>query len=576
MNRKDVLSRNLRPEYELILACARTRLDQATTERIRRLVAGELDWPRLMQTALDHKVLPLVCANLAAANPPGLPQGWIDALRLHFEKNVRRNLYLTAQLVRLLDLFQSERIVAIAYKGPALTAQAYGNLGLRAFDDLDFLVPHRDLSRAHKQLLVEGFESEMPFEEGIAAGGAAPGQYLFWKDGGQCIVEVHTERTLRYYPKPLDVDGLLTRAVTVPLGGQLVPSFAPEDLLMILSVHASKHFWNRLIWVCDVAELVQLREGIRWDLSLEHARLSGCERMLFLGLYLAHDLLEAPLPDRVLRQVQASASVQALAAQVCKGLFRQKRSRPGVLQRFFFRSRMVENPWESARYCWRLATSPTEEDWKVVRLPAPLAPLYALLRPLRLIRKYGLGLVRRLELDLGPFVPTPPEIVDRVLEFAGLGPNDVLYDLGCGDGRIVVAAAKCWGILCVGVDVDPLRIAEAKARARAASVEHLVKFVQQDAKTADVSEATVVVLYLTLLGNLKLRERLQEQLRPGTRLVSRDFEIPGWPPERIERLEMPGGDSTTLRLWRMGRPEVPAADPERQPSSAPRTVTAGR
>jgi len=561
MNRKDVLPRNLRPEYELILACARTRLDQATTERIRRLVAGELDWPRLMQTALDHKVLPLVYANLAAANPPGLLQGWIDALRLHFEKNVRRNLYLTAQLLRLLDAFQSERIVAIPYKGPVLTAQAYGNLGLRAFDDLDFLVPHRELSHAHKQLLVEGFEAEMPFEEGIAAGEAALGQYLFWKDGGQCIVEVHTERTLRYYPKPLDVDGLLARTVTVPLGGQLVPSFAPEDLLMILSVHASKHFWNRLIWICDVAELVQIPRGINWELAQEEARRLGCQRMLLLGLSLAHELLDAPLPGEVLRQVKANGAVQALAAQARGRIFQQTRALSGVLQRFFFRYRMTETPWQGIRYCLRLALAPTEEDQMLVRLPGWLTPLYAALRPLRLARKYGLGLARRPQPDLAPFVPAPTHIVESMLALAEIKPGDVLYDLGCGDGRIVVTAAKRFGIRGVGVDIDSRRIAEARSNARQAGVQHLVRLLQQDMRTVNVSEATVVTLYLGLPANILLRQKLMEQLPAGARIISVDFDMGEWPPEKTEMFETQLGIRKTLYLWRIEKP-AQAASPD--------------
>ncbi len=566
---------DLCPEELLLLCCTRTRLDAQKAERLRALLSEKLDWLYLCETAMQHGMAPLVHWQLNAVRPEAGPAAWREFLQILFARDARRNLSLTAHLLRLLEVFERNGILAVPYKGPTLAVLAYGNLALRNFMDLDLLVATREVAKAYELLVSEGYrpQFELAGERG-ASSSRIPGQYLFTRDN--CIVELHTPSTLRYYPVHLDLKRLSERLQHVWLGGREVPTFSTEDLLTILCVHNSKHFWERLQWICDIAELVQVPRAVNWGLAQEEARRLGCERMLLLGLHLANDLLEAPLPEEVLCRLRANRAVQALAAQVCRRLFRQERSRPGVLQRFFFRLRMMENSWKGARYCWRLATSPTEEDWKLVRLPAPLAPLYVLLRPLRLIRKYGLGLVRRPEPDLGPFVPTPPEIVDRMLEFAGLGPNDVLYDLGCGDGRIVVAAAKCWGILCVGVDVDPLRIAEAKARARAASVEHLVKFEQQDAKTADVSEATVVVLYLTLLGNMKLRKRLQEQLRPGTRLVSRDFEIPGWPPERIERLEIPGGDTTTLRLWRMGRPEVSAADPQHQPSNAPRTVNAGR
>ena len=117
--------------------------------------------------------------------------------------------------------------------------------------------------------------------------------------------------------------------------------------------------------------------------------------------------------------------------------------------------------------------------------------------------------------SLAPFVPTPQDVVDRMLDLAGITENDVVYDLGCGDGRIVITAAQRYGARGVGVDIDPQRIAESNANAERAGVSHLVRFVQEDALEVDVSEASVVTLYLLSSSNAKLRPILTEQLAPG-------------------------------------------------------------
>jgi SAM-dependent methyltransferase len=153
-----------------------------------------------------------------------------------------------------------------------------------------------------------------------------------------------------------------------------------------------------------------------------------------------------------------------------------------------------------------------------------------------------------------PYVPTTEKAVQEMLKLAQLKESDVLYDLGCGDGRIVVAAAKQYGARGVGIDIDPQRIQEARANARAAGVESLVRFEQKDLFQAEFGEATVVTLFLLPTINLRLRPRLLKQLKPGTRLVSNTFDMGDWKPEKVVNLdtyEDPEfyGLSQTLYLW---------------------------
>ena len=143
-----------------------------------------------------------------------------------------------------------------------------------------------------------------------------------------------------------------------------------------------------------------------------------------------------------------------------------------------------------------------------------------------------------------PYVPTPQPVVDAMLKLAKVKRGDVLYDLGSGDGRIVITAAKRYGVRGTGVDIDPDRIREANAKARSAGVTKLVRFVNQDLFEVDLREASVVTLYLLPRINLQLKPKLLEELRPGTRIVSHGFDMGDWKPERAMMV-----GTSTIYLW---------------------------
>lgn len=150
-----------------------------------------------------------------------------------------------------------------------------------------------------------------------------------------------------------------------------------------------------------------------------------------------------------------------------------------------------------------------------------------------------------------PFVPTPQPVVDKMLEMARVKKGDQVYDLGCGDGRIVVTAAKRFGARGVGIDLDPDRVRESKQNVRTNRVGHLVEIREGDALKADLSSADVITLYLLPSVNLQLRESLQK-LKPGTRIVSHDFDMGDWEPLRTEIVRN-GAREHTVYLWEIGR-----------------------
>jgi SAM-dependent methyltransferase len=146
-----------------------------------------------------------------------------------------------------------------------------------------------------------------------------------------------------------------------------------------------------------------------------------------------------------------------------------------------------------------------------------------------------------------PYVPTAQPVVEKMLQMAAVTKDDVVYDLGCGDGRIVITAAKVHGARGIGVDIDPVRIKESKANALEAAVTDRVKFVQRDLFKMDLKEATVVTLYLLPEINLKLRPKLFRELRPGTRIVSHDFDMGEWQPK--ETVKVRDQREHTIYYW---------------------------
>lgn len=164
----------------------------------------------------------------------------------------------------------------------------------------------------------------------------------------------------------------------------------------------------------------------------------------------------------------------------------------------------------------------------------------------------GVGSLGPPSQSLAPFIATPQDVVERMLSLAEVTRQDVVYDLGCGDGRIPITAARTYGAHGVGLDIDPRLIAEARANAAAAGVDSLVDFRVENVLTADVSAATVVTLYLLSSSNQRLRPMLMRQLKPGARIVSHAFSMGrDMPADKTDQFVRPNGDEVTLYLWRI-------------------------
>jgi len=377
-------------EKQLLLCCVRTRVSPQVAQRIHDLAAQPLDWDYVLYEAEENSLTPLLAKHLAEFAPTALPPASAELLNKTCRANTVRNLYLTGQLIQVLQLFREKGIEAASYKGPVLAAQAYGDVALREFEDVDIVLRQRDLPVAHQVIVGMGYQPK--FDWILSPGASAalvPGEYNYRDIERRAMIELHTELTLRHYPVPPNLDEFFQNTIQVDVAGRGVPTFAPEYLLPMLCIHGSKDFWERFSWMADVSELIQACSALDWDRTFQVAESLHATRILHLGLTLAATVLDAPLPAPIAQTVESDSIARGLAAEITQRHLRREFQTLDAAGRLSYRRRMLAGFAEGWRYALRLSVVPAEEDWIMLRLPKALAPLYIALRPLRLLRKYG-------------------------------------------------------------------------------------------------------------------------------------------------------------------------------------------
>jgi hypothetical protein len=353
----------------LLLHCARARPD---LETLRGLAAEEVDWTALVQQSVLHGLGPIVYWYLNQACPDTVPEG----LRGRFRRSAVRNLLATAELLRLLEIFEAASIPLVPFKGPALAWSLYEDPALREMSDLDVLVRPRDVDRAIGLLRSHGYR---PWFSGVDRRFFAGNREMpLVREDGKVAVDLHWGLLPWYFP--LDASVFFERLAPVPIAGRQVLTFCPEDLLLFLCAHGSKHGWTSLAWLCDVARLID-RCAVNWDDVLARAQASHVSRCLSLGLNLARDLLGAATPELPQEALAASAREQLM-----NGSGDESAS---------FQLALLERLTDKVRF-WGDVLTPKLADFESLHIPASLFPAYYLARPLRLAAKYGLLAARRL------------------------------------------------------------------------------------------------------------------------------------------------------------------------------------
>lgn len=381
------------PEAELLVCCVSTDFSANLAEQVKALTAKKLDWDLLLKMARIQNIRPLTYWRLKTICSDLVPEAVLSNLQVFFNRNLHRNLKATAELISILNLLGSQGITAIPYKGPALTTLAYGNLGLREFIDLDILVRTADVWRVRDLLGSQKYKSL--FELDDTQQNAFLNymcEYFMHHNEKKISVEIHWDMVPEYFSLRQNVGDLWLRAVPIKLGNSNILSLSIEDLLINLCVHGSKHRWAQLKWICDIAELINTHQAIDWDQAISLARKIGAERMLLLGLFLARQLLNAPLPDEVLKLTQKDPMIKSLALEVCQLIFSSEKVEEQIIKESVFHLKAKEKVRDKVSYCFRRVMTPMYDDWVAWPLPPSLRFLYYPFRVFRLLSKYGPGI----------------------------------------------------------------------------------------------------------------------------------------------------------------------------------------
>jgi len=371
---------------DLLLCCARTTVTRDVVARLRELAATDVDWEYVFLLARRHAVVPLLYVQLERHASDVVPHEFLRKLKQQYLENSARNTVLTAELCRLIGLFADAGVEAIPYKGPALAAFAYDNLALRRFVDLDVIVKKSDVLKAREILLSQGYAPtkslSLEQQELLLR---TQHNIQFARDNRRLIVELHWEVAPHLFASSLSAEQLWQHLETIDINGTQVKTLAADDLLFSLCVHGSRHLWERLSWICDVAELIQ-RRTFNWTGLLERAATADTERMFLLGLFLAEKLLDARLPPEVKQRCAADERLQALADNVVEHLFNGTTHVPATSREIFrYNIRVRKTLSARARYLV-YALRPTDSDLRGRSFPSALNFVYYFIRPFRLIR----------------------------------------------------------------------------------------------------------------------------------------------------------------------------------------------
>lgn len=380
------------PELRLLLACAR---GEAAPREIHAALEGPLDWALTLRLAEWHGLRPLLHRHLSAIAPARVPRPVMVELWAAAEAIARANRAAAAELARIAEHFEARAIRFLAYKGPLLALDAYGDVALREFFDLDLLVPVADLRAAKAALVERGYRPEPLLtpaaEEALIA--ARPRYNLGLRSPAGLLVELHWKSDADF---PVEGSGAAwwDAAARTRVGTVAARVFTPEELLLVLCIHGAKHRWESLGWLVDVAELLRRGPALDWDAIARRARGLRCARRVGAGLALARDLLGADLPHGARACVDTGA--EALAGRLGPSILAAAPEIPPQLQALRLSLAMHESVRLRVRHALETVFHPTLAEWLRWPLPRSLFGLYPALRVWRLAAKYGRRALGRL------------------------------------------------------------------------------------------------------------------------------------------------------------------------------------
>ena len=388
---------SLSPEAEVVLRCSSSSLSLAETSRVASILSKPLDTELLFSLAHKHGVLPLVCNNLFQNFASDVSPETKDTAEEFCRQHALRNFAMTARLIEILRMFEAEGILAVPFKGPTLSLKIYQSVALRQFIDLDILVIPKHFDRAVKLLLQKGYElhpSSVVSSRQVLRINRTKDVSLIHPDDN-FRVELHWKLSGSHFSMPIQLSHLWDRMDKTALGGIEVGTLPFNDLFVYLCLHAARHGFERLEWICDLNELIQNESDADWESIRKHARIHGCEKALEVSLLLVFQLFgtRPDYPD--FHRVEADKILMKTAHIIRDRLFSQTSNANGIGDWYVYHLNLKEKRLDRVKlhlfylaWYFKIIFRPNSADKTVFALPTSFYPLYFVLRPARLLFNY--------------------------------------------------------------------------------------------------------------------------------------------------------------------------------------------
>ena len=371
-------------------------INPAMAESIQNLVQQQLDWEYLIKIAHQHGIFPLFYHNLQKNCSNLVPSNVLSDLRSRSQEVACYNLSLARELLAIVKLCKSQQIPVLPYKGSVLATLLYGNLTLRSSSDLDIVVLPTDFFKVKALLNKRGYQTvSAPTREDL--------QEICYRSNYECpliskdskiIVELHPAFADPCLLFPLKLADILDELNSVSILGTSLPCLQQETLLIVLCMHGCKDVWKQLKWICDIAQLISLSPHLDWEKVWQRAEKLASRRRLFLGLLLANQLFDTPLPETVLQKINSDSKIQVFAQSILQRLFTSDDF--SVFDKvflWFICDSLTDTVRQYFKYLGYLIR-PNPRDLDLVYLPVWLYFLYYFIRPVRLIWQYGGDLIK--------------------------------------------------------------------------------------------------------------------------------------------------------------------------------------
>jgi hypothetical protein len=371
------------PEWSILLtACSVGPADDKRT-RLRTLLRAPVRWEKLLTLAERHGTQPLLYDALQGCGEMA-PAGEMRRLQQAYQTNLHKSLLLSRELIRIIRHLAELRIRVMPYKGLALAETLYGDIALRQTGDIDLLTRPEDLGGVREALAAIGYSQQSKLREIEENSYVKSGyEHVFRGAAGPNILEVQWAFQPRFYAVDFDMNGVFERVIRVNVASQSMNTPSHPDQLLTLSVHAAKHVWGRLVWLCDLARLMIL-PGLDWNWIASQAEELGIVRILGVTMLAASRLLSAEIPAAAQAILARDPAASRFAHEVQTYITSDAAFMVESPSYFKLMMRLRERPIDRMRFLSRLVLTPGPSEWHAVRLPGPLFPLYRLVRFSRL------------------------------------------------------------------------------------------------------------------------------------------------------------------------------------------------